>query len=72
MTTSKIYALFEFYEENSIDIGKVGWIEEPDVDSIELNKTEVLVNWPKNAAEGKDVEIIPSMARVIKFAGRCS
>ena len=51
---------FEFYKENAIDIGKVTWIEEPaDVDSIVLNKTEVLViELAKNAAEWKDVEII--------------
>ena len=50
----------EFYKENAIDIGKVTWIEEPaDVDSIVLNKTEVLViELAKNAAEWKDVEII--------------
>ena len=51
---------FEFYKENAIDIGKFTWIEEPaDVDSIVLNKTEVLViELAKNAAEWKDVEII--------------
>ena len=59
MATTKLYALFDFYEENSIDIGMVDWIEESvDVDSIVLNK--------------KEVEIIRSMARVVKFAGRCS
>ena len=51
---------WRFYKENAIDIGKVTWIEEPaDVDSIVLNKTEVLViELAKNAAEWKDVEII--------------
>ena len=41
---SKNVRTLEFYKENAIDIGKVTWIEEPaDVDSIVLNKTEVLV-----------------------------
>ena len=35
MSTAKLYALFEFYEANAINIGKVALIEEPaDVDYI--------------------------------------